>query len=158
MNEKAVIRGRIIRIVDDHTALVNLGRVDGIVLESIFRVIGESEEIIDPITDEKLGSIDVVKAKLKASQVHERFTVATSRWTTYSFSLRPFENVQEIVKSMYNTESESHGEDLHVDPEEIRPWKAHAEQLIRVGDEVEVEIPVEADEKITHSKPDETTN
>lgn len=158
MNEKAVIRGRIIRIVDDHTALVNLGRVDGIVLESIFRVIGESEEIIDPITDEKLGSIDVVKAKLKASQVHERFTVATSRWTTYSVSLKPFMGIGEAITSMLNTESESHGENLHVDPKEIRPWKAHAEQTIRVGDEVEVEIPVDADEKTTTSKPDGTTN
>jgi hypothetical protein len=158
MDKKTTIRGRIIRIVDQHTALVNLGRVDRIVLESIFRVIGESEEITDPITDKKLGSIDVVKAKLKASQVYERFTVATSRWTTYSLSVRPSISIEEIVKSMYNTESESHGEDLHVDPKEIRPWKVHAEQLIRVGDEVEVEIRVEADEKTTYSKPDGTTN
>lgn len=155
MNEKTVIRGRIIRIVDDHTVLVNLGRVDGIVLGSIFRAIGESEEITDPITDKKLGSIDVVKAKLKASQVYERFTVAISRWTTYS---APWPGLPDPLELMYDMESKSHGEDLHVDPEEIRPWKAHAEQLTRVGDEVEVEIRVEADEKTAPSKPDGTTN
>jgi len=147
MTKRVWIRGRIIRIVDSQTVLINLGRNDGITDESIFRIIGEVEDIFDPEDNERLGQISVVKGKVKASQVHDRFTVATSRWTTTSVSFRPFGGtLGEAIASLYDWKTQAHEEEFRVDPDSLEPWKAQEEEPVQVGDTVEVEITVDDEE------------
>lgn len=157
MAKTGTIRGRIIRIVDEHTVLVNLGSKDGVSSGGIFRTVGKSEAIIDPVTDEKLGSVEIVKTKLKASKVYERFSVAVSRWAELTASLTAVEN----ALSMFSTIDTTVGKNLRVDPEEIVGWAASDEQIIRVGDEVEVEVEIiveEDDEETTPPEPAEVTD
>ena len=147
MTKQSIIRGRIIRVVDSATVIVNLGRDDGVADYSIFRVIGATEDIVDPVTDEALGSMEVVKAKVRASQVYNRFTVATSKWTTYSVKFKPFGGaVADAVSSMLGTETETHGGDLRVNPDEVEPWQATTEETTNLGDEVEVDIVLDDEE------------
>lgn len=157
------IRGRIIRILDTRTAIINLGKKDGIAQNSIFQILGEPESIVDPFTDEVLGQVTVVKTKLRASQVNERFTIATTKWLVINTKpgkeitdvFRPFANLYE-----YETEVVDQGE-MRVAMEDIQPWKAQSEIPVRLGDEVEVEISVLATAKkeaISSAKVNEVEN
>lgn len=115
------ITGRIIRILDKRTVIINLGAVDKIDRTNVFSILGKSEVVVDPLSKEVLGSVKIVKAKVKAQSVYPRFTIATSRWTE---PINPF---------MLDYEEAGEG-DLLVEPFTMEPWKAKTEDPVRVGD------------------------
>lgn len=133
------IKGRIIRILDKRTVIINLGEAQGITHSSIFYILGEPEEIKDPITGEVLGAVNVTKSRVKATQVFEKFTIATTSWTNvYHKNSLVFNFFQQEEPEV---EKIDEGE-LKVLSEEIQPWKARSETPVRVDDEVEVTIKV----------------
>lgn len=146
MSETRTIRGRIIRILDTTTVIINLGRKNGVTPQSIFRILGDPETIEDPASGEVLGSLTVVKAKARASQVYERFTIATSKWTTRSspaYGLLGMEPAYGLLgMNILKDQVVEHGEELRVDPNEVKPWRAESEAPVQLGDEIEVSVPI----------------
>lgn len=141
------IQGRIIRILDTRTAIINLGSTNGVKSSSVFHILGDPEAIIDPFSKEELGQIVVVKSKLKAEQVYEKFTIATTKWTIVTLKHLGSSNynILDIANHLgFQREVEvvDHGE-MKVRSEDIKPWKAKSETPVRVGDIVEVEVQVE---------------
>ena len=134
---KETLTGKIIRIVDSKTIIINLGTSDGITDNSYFNLIGEPEEIIDPFSNEKLGSVNIVKAKLKTSQAYEKFTIATTNWSTTRFKVPGV--VFPGMRDLFDTEVIDEG-DLRVNKSEMEPWKAKSESPVKVGDIVTVEV------------------
>lgn len=137
------IRGKIIRIIDARTVIIDLGSKDRIKDDSIFYILGEPEEIIHPFSGKTLGKVIIIKSKLKSAQVYDQFTIATTRWSVNSPNLS--NNL--LDKLMYDQQLIDQGE-LFVDPKEIQPWKAKSEIPVRVGDIVEV--PTQLNEKQTN--------
>jgi hypothetical protein len=134
------LQGKVIRILDERTIMINLGDKDGVTTENIFKIFGEPEEIIDPETQEVLGRLSVTKASVKATQVYERFTIASTRWVerTYAPIISTGSGFAEIFG--FSDEERDEGK-LNVDPSEVQPWKARSEELVRVGDVVFTEVP-----------------
>lgn len=132
------IKGRIIRIIDRRTVVINLGEKHGIDNSSIFYILGEPEEIKDPYTDEILGTVNVTKIKVKASQVFDKFTVATTSWTNIHYPSIFLSGILKVGE-LAQTQTIDEGE-LKVKEDEIQPWKARSESPVKVGDEVEVEV------------------
>ncbi len=56
------IKGKIIRILDKRTVMINLGIQDGIKNTSIFHILGKPEPVIDPFTEIELGIVNVSKS------------------------------------------------------------------------------------------------
>lgn len=131
------IQGKIIRIVDKTTVIINLGKNHGIRASSIFNILGNPELIIDPFSKEELGLVSVVKAKVKAAQVHDKFTIASTRWS--STRLKFEANLGAQIGALFDTELVDQGE-LLVDATDLQPWKAKSETPVKVGDIVEVEV------------------
>lgn len=148
MSKRRTVKGRIIRILDTRTVIINLGTNDGIGHDCVFRVVGGPEAVVDPVTDEELGSVNVVKTKVKAAQVYDRFAIATTRW---------HERVSTVVSAL-SAFSEprmvDHGE-LRVHSAELQPWKGESEVPVRVGDVVEADIEIAADEEENAEAPKE---
>ena len=145
-----VITGRIIRILDKRTVIINLGSVDGVTHNSLFSIMGDPEPVIDPKTNEELGRVKIVKIKIKAIQVSEKFTIAKSNWTKTTSNLTIFGNVFGIEK-----EDIDEGE-FNVKESDIQPWKAVSEMPIQVGDSVEVSIREPEEPEEPEEKPSET--
>ena len=127
------IRGQIIRILDNKTVIINLGSRHGIRSRSIFSILAEPEVVVDPFTGEELGWVNVVKGKLGASQVYEKFTIAdttSAKPSGYFFS--DILSTERFVRDP---------EDLIVEPDEVKPWKAQSTIPVQVGDHVEVSVP-----------------
>lgn len=133
------IKGRIIRIIDSTSVIVNLGSAHGISSSSKFYVLGEPEPVTDPDTNEELGTVTVTKVVLKASQVFERFTIAVSKWseTTLKGSVASL-LFEPFAKDQFVTNS--YGDELNVKDEDIKPWLSKSEIPVQVGDEAEVEV------------------
>lgn len=157
----AKITGRIIRILDKRTVIINLGSLDGVTTSSVFSIMGEPEPVIDPQTNEELGKVTVVKARVKAVEVAERFTIATSRWTeTRVKLLDTVFNLQLVMGYESETEVIDEGE-LNVKTSEIEPWKAKSVIPVKIGDKVEVSIRDKDEEnssKENGNKPEDENN
>ena len=145
------IKGRIIRIIDKNTIVINLGKIHGIDNSSVFYILGEPEEIIDPFSEKTLGTVNVTKNRVKAFQVFDKFTIATTSWTETYYKDSIYKNLFNLTyksSSVFETETKEIDEgDLNVNQEDLQPWKARSELPVQIGDEVEVEVKIEAEIK-----------
>lgn len=123
------IRGRIIRILDSQTLIINLGLEQGINENSIFNILGKPEPILDPLTNEELGQVAVSRARVRASQVFDKFTIATTKWTEVTDSA--------LFRWVLGTTKTIDGGALLVKNDDIKPWETTP---IEVGDEIEVMV------------------
>ena len=127
------IRGRIIRVLDAETVVVNLGKRDGVSRGSVFSVLSEPEAVLDPGTREQLGRVQLVKAKVRAAGVYDRFTIALTKWVVPKTNLD-----QKKVLGTGNPDAPQGG--VLIDSKQIQPWRATSEIPIRLGDEVEANV------------------
>lgn len=153
---KTKLRGRIVRILDAKTVVINLGRENGINNSSLFHILGDPEHVIDPETNESLGTVNVSKGRVRASQVFDKFTIARTQWVNYVASSNLFEFWG--ASGVSGTERVEVDEgDLRVRTSEIQPWKAKSEIPVRIGDEVEVEVDLESNADKTKSTEEKTS-
>lgn len=75
MVNRMALYGKVIRIFDETTLLVNIGRTNGMKRGDGVFVVETGEEIKDPDTGESLGALETVKAELTAVDVQERISV-----------------------------------------------------------------------------------
>ena len=73
-----MIRGRVIRIFDRRTVVINIGADDGVKPGMRFASYTPREDIIDPESNETLGEYRRRKATVIAQTVSKRFTVTTA--------------------------------------------------------------------------------
>jgi len=152
------IKGKIIRILDKRTVIINLGRERGIKESSIFYILGTPESVIDPFSKEELGRVTVTKSRVKATQVFEKFVIASTTWVnkTQTFlnkdilaAITSMEKVQGV-----ETVSEKVDEgELNVKESDIQPWKAKSQIPVLIGDEVEVEVEIKTEKPIATKEP-----
>ncbi len=67
--------GKVIRIFDESTLLVNIGNKEGFKVGNRVFVVEKGDEITDPDTGESLGVLEMVKAELVAADVQERISI-----------------------------------------------------------------------------------
>ena len=72
----AQIKGKIAKIIDESTVIINVGQQDGVTSGMRFVIYEEGEEILDPDTGGSLGAWEVVKGEVVAKHVQERIAVA----------------------------------------------------------------------------------
>lgn len=72
------IDGKIAKIVDAYTVVINKGHENGVEEGMRFIIYESGEEIEDPDTHEPLGKLEYVKAKVKVSNVAPKVSTAIS--------------------------------------------------------------------------------
>jgi hypothetical protein len=148
---RKTLSGRIIRILDNTTVIVNLGSSDGITSETVFSVLGEPEDVVDPETTEVLGTVSIVKGRVRAKSVSDKFTICTSTWKAYAFE--QLLGMMALGAKGQGTVSEEGGAWRVLD-KDVKPWRAVSEDFVRVGDQVETTIDVR-DEQSSEVSDDE---
>lgn len=79
--DKAVtpIRGKVARILNSRELALNIGSKDGVQVGMYFDVMDqEHENILDPDTDEVLGSIERPKVRVRVMLVQDRLSLAST--------------------------------------------------------------------------------
>ena len=115
---------RIVRILDVRTVIINAGSRDGVDDSSRFSVVGESENIIDNVTGEVLGTIEASRASLRPWDIMEKMTVCISDESIFDMTV--------LLRGLANLTSAP----LNVEASDISPLTFR--RKIRVGDEVEL--------------------
>lgn len=74
------IEGKIVRILDQYSIVINKGSRDGVKEGMTFVIfIPTADEVEDPYTKEALGRLEVVKDYVVASHVQDRITTCVSK-------------------------------------------------------------------------------
>ncbi len=69
------IEGKVARILDEQTLVLNVGRAQGVEQGMVFCVFATVEDVTDPDTGESLGSWEAVKGYVQATHPQDRLTV-----------------------------------------------------------------------------------
>ena len=72
------IEGKVAKIIDETTVVINRGSVAGVKDNMKFAVVAEGDEVTDPDSGISLGAWDVVKGYVRATHVQERLSVCTA--------------------------------------------------------------------------------
>lgn len=76
-----MIKGRIIKILNQYKVVVDIGADSGIRKDMDFIIYSEGETIRDPDSDEVLGKLENIKARVKVIHIQERFSTLESSET-----------------------------------------------------------------------------
>ena len=79
------IRGKVARVLSTREIALNIGTAEGVTVGMHFDVMGVREDITDPDTGEKLGSLERPKVRVRVIYTQEKFSVAS----TYQMNLGP---------------------------------------------------------------------
>ena len=70
---------RIVKIIDEYTIVINKGSDDGIKPAHKFLIYSiDQEPLVDPITNENLGSLEIVKGQAKVKHIQNKITTLES--------------------------------------------------------------------------------
>ena len=66
---------KIIKIIDEYRVVINAGSNDSINTSDKFEIYVEGNEVFDPDTNELLGTLDYVKAKVEAVDIFPKMSI-----------------------------------------------------------------------------------
>ena len=70
---------RIVKIISEYNVVVNCGTNHGIAEGQILEVFEHGDTVIDPVTNENLGTLDYIKAKLRVVNVFPNMCICENR-------------------------------------------------------------------------------
>lgn len=112
---------KVVKIIDDTSLIVNAGSNDKVHVGDMMLIVGKGDIVIDPDTKEKLGCLDIEKAKLRIKEVYEKMCLCNSVYES------------NYISNMLgaNTIFSYKPEKLNVDPSEIT---GKGDTIIKIGD------------------------
>ena len=87
-------KGKVIKVVDQYTIVINKGSGDGILMGHKFAVVEIGEILRDPDTNEELEALEIVKGKVEVTHLQDKIA------TLKSFLTKPKEDNREITKTI----------------------------------------------------------
>lgn len=127
-----VLKGKIVKILDQYRVIINLGYKSGIKKDMIFIIYSEGEEIKDPDTDEVLGKIEYLKGKIKPIHIQDNFSIMETAEKEASVG---FSGIIDLLASSKITYVRK---PLQIENKELK--ENNVEKLIRIGDLVREDI------------------
>lgn len=124
----------IVKIINDSEFIINAGTDDTAVGDK-FKIIGYAdEEIVDPITNDSLGSIETSKGIIHITHVFEKMSIASSgtRYVDPFTSSLMRAEPSKFMPSVYKREQIR----LNVDLTQVSGASNHTNDPIRIGDKV----------------------
>ncbi len=75
-----IIEGKVAKILDEYSIVINVGRNDGVTEGMVFVVFTQSsDEIKDPDSGETLGTLENVKDYVSAVHIQDKFTTCVAK-------------------------------------------------------------------------------
>lgn len=122
--------GNVIRIIDEYSILINLGKNDDVRKGKKLEVFEPGEMIIDPLSKEELGSLDYIKDTLEVVNVYDNFSTCQHiDVEEVTVGLAAFASPLERTKTKRTIKT------LNVNKTEINPMKVH-DKIIKIGDPI----------------------
>jgi len=128
------ITGKVARILNRRQLVINRGDEHGVKIGMQFAVLNElGTDIVDPETNEPLGSVPIPKVVIKVVRVEGRLSVA-STFRRYRTAGGIFATLSDITN--LNRPSEVRVETLSTDQSTFKQELKEEDSFVRVGDNV----------------------
>lgn len=125
----------VVKIIDEYKIVISAGSDDGIQQGDSFYVLGkETQELIDPVTNESLGYIGAKKDIVCAFEVKPKYSICENAKKTVAYS-SAIEAIKMADLSMLGKSKPVH---LNVDIEQISGELDVDNTPIQIGDIVEL--------------------
>ena len=74
-----LIRGKVAKILNSREVALNIGQMHGVETGMLFDILSNAGlGIVDPDTNEELGSVDLPKTRVKITHVYDNLSVAST--------------------------------------------------------------------------------
>lgn len=118
------IQCKVVKIINEHLIVINAGANKGLRKGRKLEIYVPGEPIVDPETNESLGTLDLIKATIVVKDLFEKMSVC--------------ENDDSITKSTFSAlialQGTSYPKNFKVDPLDITGGYSDKDRTIRVGD------------------------
>ena len=124
----------VVQIIDDKTIVINAGTKDNVKVGDEFEIYFDGESIIDPITNENLGSYIIIKDCVKVTNVFDKISICKGLIVS-----SPMLNTMTAISNLLTSEYKS----LDVDKTDISGYGNNTTK-IKVGDKVrkKIDLPI----------------
>lgn len=153
------IQGKVARINSDRELIINRGSTHGVDERTYFAIKGDPIAVVDPDTDEPLGTIAPIKVVVQVEEVAEKFCIART-FRSYEVLVREAETggklyglsmgmgLNEYLQPPRPAEYETRVETLRLDPKKGESISAE-DSVVEVGDVAESLLPGEDKNPVT---------
>ena len=117
---------KVVKIISEYDVVINAGSDDGVKVGDIFEIYEPGDVVNDPDTDEVLGTLDFVKARIQVKTVFQKMSLCTNTETSTS-------TIAELALSMSSFYASSI-KPLNVDALDISGGFEDVNKKIRVSD------------------------
>ncbi len=120
---------KVIKIIDDRKIVINAGTSHGLNTGDELEIYLPGKPIIDPDTNEDLGTLDPIKAYIEIRNIYPKMSVCVNA------QKEPASTALAILQDTANALTTTVPKRLPVHPEDISGgWLESSEHRIRVGD------------------------
>lgn len=132
-SKEGLIQGKVAGVFNERELTINIGSEHGAKAGMVFRVLADKPvDVVDPESGDLLGVVDREKVRVKASEVHARFSICkTFRTRTLGGGLFALRSLTEPPREVPET--------LRADDSAYYPPLSEQESYVKKGDRV-VEI------------------
>jgi hypothetical protein len=127
---------RVVKIVDEYLIVVNYGADDGAKVGDLLQVFKEGEEVYDPVTEERLGTLDIDKGCIKVVNTYEYMSLCKSA-TYYRKVSSAVNSFNSTLASISNALGSTEVQPLNVNTKQISGGYSKG-GLISLGDPVKL--------------------
>src|SRR5699024_3427214 len=126
---------KIVKILDEYNVVINAGTNHDLKQSDQFQIIDkEGSEVIDPDTQEVIGTLDLIKATVEVTELHEKMCICSSKQSIKMNSLLSSTALSTGINSIADGFAVSEQEKLNVDLKQVTGGKRKSNKKIRLGD------------------------
>lgn len=119
-------KNKVIKIINDTSLVINVGSIDSVKNGDEFEIFQPGCEVLDPETNESLGTLDYVKATVRVKNAFPKMSVCVNTQTKSEPLFPPTMNVFSAAREVIQT--------LPIAPEDISGGYENVDKTIRIGD------------------------
>lgn len=121
---------KVIEILNSKELLINYGSNNGAIDGQRIKIIKKGEDVIDPETEENLGTLDIIKGDLKIYRAYPKFSIC--RDITYKET-----SILDPLSARMKTQTPQY-HDLNIEDKDISGRWPISTPPIKVGDSISI--------------------
>jgi hypothetical protein len=130
------VTGKVARVTSDRELIINRGSEHGVAVGMVFRVKGSPVDVIDPDTNQSIGTVARVKVVVRVVEVDIKFSIARTFRSSRVNVGGEFVALPSLSQVLQPPKWETRYETLRKDPDKGE-YISGEESVVAVGDIVE---------------------
>ncbi len=129
------IKGKILRITNEYTVVIDAGREQGVIPGTRFLIYANAGDLTDPDTKKNLGVLEIPKGEVVVKLVQQKYSFAETEFESQKAPLAQLLSMSLITTREVHKPLQVETKDIKPLPEEI--FKVKVGDLVRTVEDIE---------------------